>query len=250
MVSIGRVAREEPRVSSALTAQVRGMARPLRGPEDLDPLLDAIGEARYVLLGEASHGTADYYTWRAEISRRLIIEKGFSFIAVEGDWPDCERVNRYVKGRDDAGESAREVLHAFGRWPTWMWANHEVVAWSSGSAGTTTAGRTTKRSASTGSMCTACGSRCTPSWPISAHRPSALQAAWRAFRCFEPHGEDVQEYARAARFVPDSCEDEVVDLLRELRRSIRDHPADDRESRSPPSRTPWCSRTPRPSTGR
>src|SRR5436853_7432451 len=96
--------------------------------EDLDPLLDRIGEARFVLLGEASHGTSNYYTWRARISQRLIEEKGFDFVAVEGDWPDCYRVNRYVRGLE--GESAFEVLNAFNRWPTWMWANWEMVAFS------------------------------------------------------------------------------------------------------------------------
>ena len=80
-----------------------------------------------MLLGEASHGTSEYYTWRAALSQRLIQEKGFSFIAVEGDWPDCYRVNRYVKGYPESGPDAREVLHAFERWPTWMWANEEVV---------------------------------------------------------------------------------------------------------------------------
>src|SRR5215210_855107 len=106
----------------------RALARPLRGPDDLDPLLERIGDARYVLLGEASHGTAEYYDWRRRLSERLIREKGFSFIAVEGDWPDCYRVNRYVKHHSDAGQSARDVLHAFHRWPTWMWANTEIVA--------------------------------------------------------------------------------------------------------------------------
>src|SRR3954453_7943444 len=110
MVRAARLTRQEPRAPAALTGQIQALARPLRGPEDLDPLLDLIGEARYVLLGEASHGTAEYYTWRAAISRRLITEKGFSFLAVEGDWPDCYRVNRYIKGLDDAGDEAREVL--------------------------------------------------------------------------------------------------------------------------------------------
>lgn len=66
--------------------------------KDLDPLLEHIGDARYVLLGEASHGTSEFYAWRAEITERLITERGFSFIAVEGDWPDSCRVNCYVKG--------------------------------------------------------------------------------------------------------------------------------------------------------
>ena len=71
-----------------LAERVREMAHPLRDMEALDPLLKRIGDARCVLLGEASHGTSEYYTWRARISQRLIREKGFSFIAVEGDWPD------------------------------------------------------------------------------------------------------------------------------------------------------------------
>src|SRR6267143_3737949 len=109
-----------------LTAQLRELSRPLRGPADLDALLHLIGDARYVLLGEASHGTHEYYTWRTTLSRRLIAEKGFSFIAVEGDWPDCYRVNRYGKGYPDERGTARDVLHAFNRWPTWMWANWEI----------------------------------------------------------------------------------------------------------------------------
>src|SRR5205085_5739094 len=113
--------------TAGLIDQVRALARPLREPRDLDPLLERIGDAHYVLLGEASHGTAEYYTWRMRLSQRLIQEKGFSFIAVEGDWPDCYRVNRYIKNCPDSGGSAYEVLHAFDRWPTWMWANREIV---------------------------------------------------------------------------------------------------------------------------
>src|SRR5438105_3920625 len=117
----------EPPATDEVLEAIRLISRPLRSAADLDPLLDHIGEARYVLLGEASHGTHEYYTWRDALSRRLIEEKGFSFIAVEGDWPDCYRVNRYVKAYPDSGDSAREVLHNFERWPTWMWANEEVV---------------------------------------------------------------------------------------------------------------------------
>src|SRR5947209_18918368 len=128
MVRRRRRLAEEPRADVAeLVRHVRAAARPLNDSADLDPLLTLIGDARYVLLGEASHGTHEYYTWRAALSRRLIEEKGFTFIAVEGDWPDCYRVNRYVKGLEDSGGDAREVLHAFQRWPTWMWANEEVV---------------------------------------------------------------------------------------------------------------------------
>src|SRR5215216_6233513 len=111
-----------------LAEEVTQLAHPLNTKEDLDPLIERIGDAHFVLLGEASHGTSEYYQWRARLSSRLIAEKGFRFVAVEGDWPDCYRVNRYVKGYGEAGENARDVLHAFNRWPTWMWANWEIVA--------------------------------------------------------------------------------------------------------------------------
>src|SRR5687768_10487782 len=91
-----------------LVEDVRAVSRPLQQDRDLDPLMQRIGDARFVLLGEASHGTAEYYTWRTRISRRLIQEKGFSFIAVEGDWPDCYQVNCYVKGEPETGSSAYE----------------------------------------------------------------------------------------------------------------------------------------------
>jgi erythromycin esterase len=76
-------------------------SHPLATSQDLDPIIESVGDARYVLLGEASHGTHEYYTWRTAISRRLIEEKGFSFIAVEGDWPDCYTINRFVKGHGE-----------------------------------------------------------------------------------------------------------------------------------------------------
>ena len=117
--------RKAPRREDVLAGEIENIALPLDGPAHLEPLLEMIGDARFVLLGEATHGTSEFYTWRTEISRRLVTEKGFSFIAVEGDWPDCARINRYVKGGE--GESAEEVLHRFSRWPTWMWANREVA---------------------------------------------------------------------------------------------------------------------------
>src|SRR5690625_3474584 len=98
----------------------------LKSAEDLYPLLDHIGDSNIVLLGEASHGTNEYYTWRAKISQRLIKEKGFSFIAVEGDWPDSYRINEWIKHRDP--RSIIEVLSTIKEWPAWMWANWEVAA--------------------------------------------------------------------------------------------------------------------------
>src|SRR5437762_3653628 len=99
---------------------VRRAASPLTGETaDYDPLLELIGEARFVLLGEASHGTHEFYRARAEITRRLIREKGFVAVAVEADWPDAYRVNRYVRGAND-DSNPDQALAGFKRFPTWM----------------------------------------------------------------------------------------------------------------------------------
>src|SRR6476619_2464266 len=106
-----------------VVAELEDLARPLDGPADLDPLIEAIGDAKYVLLGEATHGTSEFYKWRTEITQQLITQKHFSFVAVEGDWPDCYRVNRFVKGYEGVPNKPAEALETFRRWPTWMWAN-------------------------------------------------------------------------------------------------------------------------------
>ena len=217
--------------ATELVDRVGQMAHPLEGTQDLDPLLERIGEARCVLLGEASHGTSEYYTWRARITERLIREKGFSFIAVEGDWPDCYEVNRYVKGYPDSGADAREVLGAFERWPTWMWANEEV-------AGLAEWLRHHIEGVPEGERVGFYGLDVYSLWESMASvieylervAPDAVEAAHRAYRCFEPFGEDVQEYARATAFIPTSCEGEVVGLLTELRGRIQEY-RDDPESR-------------------
>lgn len=115
-----------PRAVTDPVDLLKSVATPIEEARDLDPLIDRAGERPLVLLGEASHGTSEFYTWRADISRRLIQEKGFNFIAVEGDWATLYRLNRYVKGLDGAGPSAREIMKDFDRWPPWMWANEEV----------------------------------------------------------------------------------------------------------------------------
>jgi len=231
MVRRRRLAHTEPCVKPALLDTVRSLSRPLRSPEDLDPLLDRLAEARYVLLGEASHGTHEYYTWRAAISRRLIEEHGFSFIAVEGDWPDCYRVTRYLKGYPDSGDSAREVLHAFERWPTWMWANEEIVELAEWLRLHNDRLPQEKKVGFYGlDVYSLWDSLYQVLGYLGKHFPSALPAARRAFQCFEPFGEDVQEYARATRWVDGSCEDEVIALLAKLRRTARAYSQDGREA--------------------
>jgi len=89
---------------------------------DLAPLLERIDDARIVLLGEATHGTSEFYRMRERISRELIVKKGFRFIAIEGDWPDAARVDHYVRHL----EYPASEWTAFARFPTWMWRNNEV----------------------------------------------------------------------------------------------------------------------------
>lgn len=214
----------------SISAGLQRLARPLESHRDLDPLLDAIGDANYVLLGEASHGTSEFYTWRTRLSKRLIEERGFSFIAVEGDWPDCYRVNRYVKHMPEAGSDASSVLHAFERWPTWMWANREVielVEW----LHEHNAGLPDERQVGF------YGLDVYSLWDsmravmeyLRRIDPQFAAAAKRAYNCFEPYAEDVQEYARATALVPTSCEDEAVSVLRELRAKAPQFREDGRE---------------------
>ncbi|HEX5983650.1 MAG TPA: erythromycin esterase family protein [Solirubrobacterales bacterium] len=109
---------------------MRATEIPLReiagAPGDYDGLLEAIGDSSLVLIGEASHGTHEFYRERARITRRLIEERGFRAVAAEADWPDAYRVNRYLHGAPDDGD-AEEALRGFRRFPTWMWRNAEVL---------------------------------------------------------------------------------------------------------------------------
>jgi erythromycin esterase len=203
---------------TALGREIGKRSSSLHGPQDLDPLIDAVGDSRYVLLGEATHGTAEFYDWRTEISKRLIREKGFRFIAVEGDWPHCYTVDRYVKWRADSGGSAEDVLSAFDRWPTWMWANHEVARLAEWM-------RSHNRDAPEDRQVGFYGLDVYSLWDSMAAVEAYLQrvdpelarAARRAYSCFDPYHDDEQEYARATALVPTSCEDEAVAMLRALR---------------------------------
>jgi erythromycin esterase-like protein len=113
-------------------AAVRQSARPLRGnTTDYDRLLHLIGDAHFVLIGEASHGTHEFYRIRAEITRRLIEERSFHAVAVEADWPDAHRVNQYVRSRG-IDRTPEQALGGFRRFPVWMWRNtvvEEFVGW-------------------------------------------------------------------------------------------------------------------------
>ena len=189
---------------------------------DLDVLLDEIGDSRFVLLGEASHGTHEYYAWRTHISKRLISEKNFTMIALEGDWPDCYRVNRYVKSYPNSGSSAVDVLQAFNRWPTWMWANWEMVAFVEWL-------HKYNRQVSDAHKVGFYGLDIYSLWEsmesvmkyLEKMDPAVLKTAIKAMNCFEPY--NVREgfsYADRTYGFSNSCEREVTDLLVNIRKKM------------------------------
>jgi erythromycin esterase-like protein len=205
---------------------VRGAARTLTGgPEDFRPLLDRIGDARYVLLGEASHGTHEFYRIRAEITKRLIVEKGFRAVAVEADWPDAYEVNRYVRGRTGAAD-ATDALSGFQRFPQWMWRNADVldfIGWLRAYNGPRT-----DESRQVGfyglDIYSLRASMAAVLEYLRVVDPAAARRAEERYACFDRFGDDPQTYgyATAAGLGP-SCEAEVVRQLVELRASAPDY---------------------------
>ncbi len=201
---------------------VQDAAHPLVGsPEDYDPVMTLIGNARLVLLGEASHGTHEFYRQRAELTKRLIREKGFTGVAVEADWPDAHRVNRYV--RAESGDTdAVDALSGFERFPAWMWRNADVLDF---------VGWLRAHNDSLGSGQVKAGFYGLDLYSLHASMEAVLnyldkvdpEGAGRAryrYSCFEHFGEDPQSYGYAAGLgLSHTCETEVVNQLIELRRS-------------------------------
>ncbi len=204
---------------------LRHAAHPLHGePHELDPLLDLIGDARVVLLGESTHGTHEFYDTRAAITRRLIEERGFTTVAVEGDWPDAYRVNRYVRGMSDDA-SADEALTGFRRFPAWMWRNTDVIRlieW------------LRAHNASRAARQPAAGFYGLDLYSLHTSidavlgfldraDPEAARRARQRYACFDHFGEDTQAYGYAASHgLAESCEPQVVQQLLEMQRRAAD----------------------------
>lgn len=194
----------------------------LRGAEDLDPLMHRIGQTHHVLLGEASHGTHEFYAWRTAITKRLITEKKFQFIAVEGDWPDCYRINRYIKGYADQDKEPIELLKSFDRWPTWMWANWEIMALVSWLKDYNAALPANQRIGFYGlDVYSLWESMENLMEYLSAHDEEALEYVKDAIKCFEPYDADEHRYARSQHYQMDrSCQEAVVELLTAIRKKV------------------------------
>src|SRR5258707_2227318 len=218
-------AAQSPTADSALINALRETAYPLAGSaRDYDPLIGRIGEARFALLGEASHGTHEFYCERAEITKRLIAEKNFTAVAVEADWPDAYRLNRYVRGASDDVDAV-EALADFRRFPTWMWRNTVVGEFIE------------------------CLRAHNDALPPGAEKvgfygldlyslhasmkavlrylekvdPDAAERARERYSCFDHVGEDTQAYGLMTRLnLSRSCEEEVIGQLIELQRRAAD----------------------------
>lgn len=208
-------------VNRAIGQNLREEARALTGDrDDFDPLLALVGASRFVLLGEASHGTHEFYRIRAEITKRLIREKGFSAIAVEADWPDAYRVNRYVQARGSDADAA-QALDGFKRFPQWMWRNADVlelVGWLRNHNDSLKASR---RVGFYGlDLYSLHSSMEAVLSYLRGVDPDAALRAQKRYACFEHFDEDPQAYgyATTAGLAP-SCEDEVVAQLVDLQQS-------------------------------
>ena len=216
--------------SDKVTKSIRKEASPVSGEvDDYNQLLAVIGNARFCLLGEATHGTHEFYRERAEITKQLIKEKAFTAVAVEADWPDAFRVNRYVRGLSD-DNNADEALSGFKRFPTWMWRNTVVVdfvEWL----------RTYNESLPNDSVKVGFYGLDLYSLYTSIEAvlsyltridPEAAKRARHRYSCFEHFGEDTQAYGYAATLgITESCEREVIDQLVELRRRAPDYASRD-----------------------
>jgi erythromycin esterase len=196
---------------------LRSAVAPVDDPSALRELHDLIGTARIVMLGESTHGTSQFYEWRRMISERLIRDHGFGFIAVEGDWPDCQRVHKHVTGGEG---SPREALAGYRRFPTWMWGNEEVLELVEWLRGYNDAARAMRPAAGFHGLDVYSlydSMRLVVEY-LERVDPEAAITARHAYACFEPYGHDPENYAHATRFVPADCESQVIAALRHMER--------------------------------
>ncbi len=209
---------------NSLPDLVRDAAEPLDGSA-YDSLLDLVGDARFVLLGEASHGTHEFYRERAQISKRLIAERGFGAVAVEADWPDAYRINLFVRGAGDDADSV-DALSGFKRFPQWMWRNADVLDF---------VGWLREHNDGQPSDDRKCGFYGLDLYSLHASidavlgylgkvDPEAARRARQHYGCFDQFGRNTETYGWAAGFgIAPTCEQEVVNELVALRRNAMDY---------------------------
>lgn len=193
--------------TSTLSEAIESAMIPVRTEDDFDELIRSVKDKRVVMLGESSHGTEEFYQLRSLISKRLIKDHGFKFIAVEGDWPDAYRLNKFIQTGE--GGSAKNVLMHNHRWPTWMWANEEIVRlgeWMSvnhaGFYGL--------------DVYSLFESMDAVIEYLRRENPSLSAEVRRSYSCFDPFERDEIAYARSLISYPPGCENEVIQNLQKL----------------------------------
>lgn len=209
------------RTKPSLAEDLRQSVHPITGQDsDYDRLLAQIGNARFVLLGEATHGSHEFYAERLRITQRLIAEHGFHALAVEADWPDAYRVNRYVQGAHsvDGDSTAIDALAGFQRFPHWMWRNTDVqhcVDWlRAHNDALPPAARAGFYGLDLYSLFTSMEEVL---HYLEQVDPAAARQARDYYACFDQHGADTQAYGYATGLgLSDSCQEAVMSLLQQL----------------------------------
>ncbi|HUQ04773.1 MAG TPA: erythromycin esterase family protein [Kofleriaceae bacterium] len=201
-----------------LTEGIAHSALPLTGRSgDLDPVMEMIGDARCVLIGESTHGSHEFYKLRAELTKRLIREKGFAAVAIEGDWPDAYRVNRYVRGVGE-DRDASEALDDFRRFPQWMWRNADMLDFVGWLRDHNEHQDVTRQIGFYGlDLYSLHGSIEAVLDYLDRTDPDAAARARDRYVCFDQFGSEPERYGYGAGFgLEESCERAVVEQLREL----------------------------------
>ncbi|MGR6035558.1 MAG: erythromycin esterase family protein [Candidatus Nitrosoglobus sp.] len=204
---------------SSIAEMVRHAALPLQGTaNDYKTLIETIGDAHVVLIGEASHGTHEFYRERARITQQLISKKGFNAVAVEADWPDSYEINRYVRHYDPELKTAEQALHGFKRFPQWMWRNIDVmnfVTWlRSFNDGLPAQQKIGFYGLDLYSMHASMHAVISYLDKID---PQAANEARQRYACFDRFDKQMQGYGfMALHGLEQSCEDEVVKQLQDL----------------------------------
>ncbi|MFJ8246838.1 erythromycin esterase family protein [Peribacillus asahii] len=213
--------------TSQLIDEIKNYAVKFSSPTELQPLINAASRAKYVLLGEASHGTSEFYTIRTELTKQLIQEHQFSFVAVEGDWPACYEVNRYVKGLAPEYQSAEDVLKkSFNRWPSWMWANHEIVNlidWLHSYNQTQPEKKVGFYGIDVYSLWESM--EAIVDYLKKIESPD-LQKALNAIECFDPYKRKPEMYGISSAFYGENCMSEILELLNTIKENKSIHTED------------------------
>lgn len=198
---------------NSIVDEIVSISTPLREERDLKPLLAQVKDKKIVMLGEASHGTQDFYEWRRRISLELIKNHGFNFIAVEGDWPSCQGINDFIQRRGT--QDKLKVMNGFSRWPTWMWGNTSIMDLME-----------ELREFNEGNL-RQVGFHGMDVYSLYESMDEVVnklqeidfnlgRKARELYSCLEPYRHDEREYVRSLFRFPPGCKEEVVKVLSEI----------------------------------